>query len=488
VTSCEKDLYEDTIKNNSEKIKVTDVSVSNLNIETAKKINQKISSLKSEANKNGEGKFEYNSSLGFYIDTEDGKLIEKDGKLFYTFPMFRESEEKLENVVFTTKSNGDLEAYLVKYNLTPEQYLTSASNENITAQYAKFTGDQMCINFISETTIYPNCDQPNGLHSNGKRCEGQIIVTSIEFCTNTGGGGSDTAGGTTSGNSSSGNGTIGQNGPLGGGSGGGVPTDIGEIITVTIPLSQQQINIRNFITSLNEEQSDWYFSQEPEVTTSIIAYLVQNNFSIESENIVKDFISSNINGLPIIISPDNPISDINSFLSCVNKNGTATVTVYCLQPIKNSASAYSNTFVGHTFISIKQGNIKKVIGFYPQSNWITPIYNTSSGVLGNDSGESYNASVSINVNSVQLTNIVNYIIGHSSSQYNLNNYNCTDFAIAIGNLAGLNLPDAYGTWPGGGGSNPGTLGQHIINMSGASINVNSSVTSNFAAPTSTDCP
>ena len=53
--------------------------------------------------------------------------------------------------------------------------------------------------------------------------------------------------------------------------------------------------------------------------------------------------------------------------------------------------------------------------------------------------------------------------------------NCTDFAIILGNLAGLGLPEANGTWPLGGGSNPGTLGKHIRSISpsaGVTVNKN----------------
>jgi len=50
------------------------------------------------------------------------------------------------------------------------------------------------------------------------------------------------------------------------------------------------------------------------------------------------------------------------------------------------------------------------------------------------------------------------------------------------------LPDSYGTWNGGGGSNPGALGQHIRNMSGPNIAINSTLGSSyFSAPQSTNC-
>jgi len=47
--------------------------------------------------------------------------------------------------------------------------------------------------------------------------------------------------------------------------------------------------------------------------------------------------------------------------------------------------------------------------------------------------------------------------------YHLNHNNCTDYALEVGNQAGMGLPECNGMWPGGGGSNPGTLGEHIRN-------------------------
>jgi hypothetical protein len=159
---------------------------------------------------------------------------------------------------------------------------------------------------ITYITVYPDCPYPNGEHPNGVRCLGETTVNVVTICSQDGGGGD--GGGETGGSEpSTGTGTTGQNGPLGGGSGGGVPTDIGEVITVTAPLSQQQINIRNFITSLNEDQSDWYFSQEPEVTSSIINYITLNNFSSQSQDFIKECINQ-------IIQNPSLYSSITPFL------------------------------------------------------------------------------------------------------------------------------------------------------------------------------
>ena len=93
-------------------------------------------------------------------------------------------------------------------------------------------------------------------------------------------------------------------------------------------------------------------------------------------------------------------------------------------------------------------------------------------IMGNDSGANFDVSISTTVSGSVLNQIIQYAINYES-MYDLDNYNCTDFGIEIGNLAGLELPDYYGTWLGGGGSNPGAPGQDLRNMtlsSGASRN------------------
>lgn len=41
------------------------------------------------------------------------------------------------------------------------------------------------------------------------------------------------------------------------------------------------------------------------------------------------------------------------------------------------------------------------------------------------------------------------------------------FALSVFSITGSNLPDNSGTWPGGGGSNPGNLGQDIRTLTSA---------------------
>ena len=117
---------------------------------------------------------------------------------------------------------------------------------------------------------------------------------------------------------------------------------------------------------------------------------------------------------------------------------------------------------GHTFVAIQQGNIRRVFGYYPNTT-VDPYSPNDKKAFGNDEGHTFDVSLSVPINSGQLLNLLGYV-NNVPSTYNLNTYNCSDFAIQIGNLVGLDLPDSYGTWTGGGGSNPGQLGQNIRNM------------------------
>jgi hypothetical protein len=168
----------------------------------------------------------------------------------------------------------------------------------------------------------------------------------------------------------------------------------------------------------------------------------------------------------VFVGPSNKISNINDYLKCFDLAQSAELIIYVDQPTANSATSWSGTitdpYVGHTFVAIQQGGIRKVFGFYPSTNVSLSSPNDSKA-FGNDQGHTFDVSLSIPINPEQLLNVIGYA-NNAPPTYNLNTYNCTDFAIEIGNLVGLGLPDSYGTWPGGGGSNPGKLGQEIRNM------------------------
>lgn len=163
--------------------------------------------------------------------------------------------------------------------------------------------------------------------------------------------------------------------------------------------------------------------------------------------------------------PEKVIEKINDYLKCFDLSMPAQVVIYVDQPIPNNSKAWSGTDVGHTFIAIQQGNTRRVFGYWPASS-VYPAtgYSTDVMAFGNDENHHFDVSIAVPVDTTKLLNIIAYA-NNAPKQYDLNNYNCTDFAIEVGKLAGLPLSDSFGTWPGGAGSNPGQLGQDIRNMS-----------------------
>lgn len=171
----------------------------------------------------------------------------------------------------------------------------------------------------------------------------------------------------------------------------------------------------------------------------------------------------------ILNLPQNSLKILNrtEYLKSFNLSKGGLLHIYVDQPIKNGSATYSGTIldpnVGHTFIALEQDGHVRVLGFYP-TDGVNPF--TSPSALPayiNDSAHPYDVKISFPMSSTQLSNVISNINGYSTL-YNLNTNNCTDFAQQISSAGGLNLPNTNGSWPGGGGSNPGNLGQDIRNM------------------------
>ncbi|MEM8569177.1 MAG: hypothetical protein AAGF85_22160 [Bacteroidota bacterium] len=163
----------------------------------------------------------------------------------------------------------------------------------------------------------------------------------------------------------------------------------------------------------------------------------------------------------IVEGPDTPIEDMAEYLKCFDTSQGATITIYADQPVANSDVPSNGFDPGHSFISISQNGFVRVFGFYPEADKVNP-FGSIPSAAGDDSGRAYDVSVTINATPSQLSNVI--YAAYFTGDYNLNTMNCTDYAINIINFTGLDVPDSFNTWPAGGGSNPGTLGQNLRSM------------------------
>jgi hypothetical protein len=173
----------------------------------------------------------------------------------------------------------------------------------------------------------------------------------------------------------------------------------------------------------------------------------------------------------VIVAPDYPIQDIIDYLKCFNNNQSAKITFYADQP--QAGSSKSNTWfgdVGHAFITIEQNGNRMTLGFYPASGGVATLNSLLvpvNGVMGNDTSHHYDVSLSVNVSGSILTSILNESVNYAGATYNINTNNCSDFAISVANIAGLNISDCNGPFGLGSfgiGSNPGAFGEELRNM------------------------
>ncbi len=110
------------------------------------------------------------------------------------------------------------------------------------------------------------------------------------------------------------------------------------------------------------------------------------------------------------------------------------------------------------------------LGFYPASGGAATINSLLvpvNSVMGNDTSHHYDVSLSVNVSSSILTNILNESVNYADTIYNINTDNCSDFAISVANIAGLNISDCnrpFGLGSFGSGSNPGAFGEELRNI------------------------
>jgi hypothetical protein len=208
--------------------------------------------------------------------------------------------------------------------------------------------------------------------------------------------------------------------------------------------------------------------------------------------------SSNIT----IASGTNIIADINDYNKCFTNYGgsdhTYQVTLCVNQPVPggrdpwtptagglSGSSATSNPVnVGHVFLVFSENftdhSIVRNVGLYPQGI-ITPWATSDQGQLNNDEGHTYNISLSVSLTNVQFYNMLNYIaIGNNPGYiYDLNDNNCTTFALHALSAGGVSVPSTMGTWiPNGYGNDPGDLGEDIRYMTLAP-NMTRSTVGNF---------
>lgn len=186
---------------------------------------------------------------------------------------------------------------------------------------------------------------------------------------------------------------------------------------------------------------------------------------------------------------DNPRKiDLCEVLECFDilqddPDGFYEITIYVDQPVAGTRDAYNaipTMNVGHTFIGIKSviNNVTTSVlfGFYPAgSSKVTPKNPSGFGEFRDDGigfgddgtmARDYNTKIVFTVDVSTFNSFISFVKDTACDgipDYNLDSYNCTDLVVQLFEDFGLvvNFPSTAGSWPGGGGSNPGDFAEDI---------------------------
>ncbi|HVU57991.1 MAG TPA: hypothetical protein VHD83_23180 [Puia sp.] len=186
----------------------------------------------------------------------------------------------------------------------------------------------------------------------------------------------------------------------------------------------------------------------------------------------------NLAASPVIYSPTRIITDIRDYLKCFQNTPGATfqVTVCVDEPspgsrnpwvikLDDGASGSGATSAGHTYLVLTENmpggwSITRNVGFYP-SKGVWPLSDPVPGVLNNDETSPFNIAAQYNISNTLFFAMLQYIIGSADSYYQVNTFNCTNFALDALDVGHIYLPHTIGYWIGGMGVDPGDLGEDI---------------------------
>ncbi|MCK7559407.1 hypothetical protein MKQ70_32340 [Chitinophaga sedimenti] len=167
----------------------------------------------------------------------------------------------------------------------------------------------------------------------------------------------------------------------------------------------------------------------------------------------------------VVSPPDNLIKDLAIYLRCFDRSQPGTITLYVNQPLAGSDNPFTLTGkMGHVFIGLEQDIagvfVRRMLGFHPAQKVYPTSQTTAPSALAADAGLPYDVALSIPADAEQFGNAL-AIIEHYRSTYDLEQYNCTDFALDVMEAAGRQLPRTTAWWLVGRGRNPASLGEDL---------------------------
>ena len=167
-----------------------------------------------------------------------------------------------------------------------------------------------------------------------------------------------------------------------------------------------------------------------------------------------------------------PAIDVEKYLKCFSaipdEGALCTIEIFADIPVDSDPNKIVNIYSGspgHTFIQLKKSNGSKSaiqnIGFYPKLGWKPAITNAPiDGKLVDNGEHEFNASFKMSLAPQNFNSVLSEIIYLANFiRYDIDNYNCTDFALDVFNKTRrerLDIPQIHipGNYPATGTRTP----------------------------------
>ncbi|RZL46424.1 MAG: hypothetical protein EOP00_15040, partial [Pedobacter sp.] len=395
----EKDFIEQS--SNDQKYKVKKISFAEF--KSNQNAFQKLKETWSKKNTDLKYKGVYNEDYGVFIDTTTVIVIDNGEKHSITFQILDEGvSNKIENLVLSSKGNGEYIAYITKYLLTEQEIKALKEGQKIGDKYPatitkvennstiNVSQSDGCVNYYYETSSY--CRDSNGevIVSGGYLGDGcagtSWTITTLIIDISPGCGGSSPGSGY--GGPSSGNGGDGGDGGNGGGSGGGSsgssPGNSGnpsngngnpghDDPVFTTPVLNSNAS-KDFVLGMSAEQRNWWDNEASEqVKTAIKNYIDQHPNKEVAFNFAEEMID-------FYIEEDiNEEDDLKNKIKQAIANGitsTAEFTHKIFKKLSNLAQEYpsSKSYINNLLETINDA-VATVTNTNPQTCTFADLFN-----------------------------------------------------------------------------------------------------------------
>ena len=145
-------------------------------------------------------------------------------------------------------------------------------------------------------------------------------------------------------------------------------------------------------------------------------------------------------------SDDNPSIKVEDYIKCFGSvpdaNAIYCVTIFSDLPVNSDPYKIFNCSTGspgHSFIQLSKYNgnqsIQQNFGFYPENGWKAASNADISSKVVDNEGHEFNASLSLTISGSQFQAALNRIQTIANYDYNITEWNCTDFALSVFNAA-----------------------------------------------------